>query len=97
VFFAIIGFKLMPSYIEYFTVQRIISDIAHSPEVRGGSIRDVQAAFDRRASIDNVTSIKGSDLEATKTADGWDIVGSWGARVPLYGNVSLCIDFEARN
>ena len=60
VFFALIGFKLLPSYIEYFTVQRILSDIAHSPELRGGTIKDVQGAFDRRALIDNVTSIKGT-------------------------------------
>ena len=57
VFFAIMGFKLLPSYIEYFTVKRIVSDIARSPDVRGGTIRDVQNAFDRRTSIDNVTKV----------------------------------------
>ncbi len=97
VFFAIIGFKLLPSYIEYWTVQRIISDIARSPEVRGGTIRDVNTAFDRRTAIDNVNSIKSSDLEVTKTSDGFDILVSWTVRVPLFANVNACIDFQARN
>jgi hypothetical protein len=97
VFFAIIGFKLLPSYIEYWTVQRIISDIARLPEVRGGTLRDVQAAFDRRTAIDNVNSIKASDLEVTKTGDGYDILVSWSTRVPLFGNINACLDFQARN
>jgi hypothetical protein len=97
VFVAIVGFKLLPSYIEYWTVQRIISDIARAPDVRGGSLRDVQAAFDRRTAIDNVNSVKSSDLEVTKTSDGFDILVSWTTRVPLFGNVNACIDFQARN
>ena len=97
VFFAIIGFKLLPSYIEYWTVQRIITDIARSPEVRGGSLRDVQSAFDRRTAIDNVNSVKASDLEVTKTGDGYDILVTWTRRVPLFGNLNACIDFQAKN
>ena len=45
VFFAIIGFKLLPSYIEYFTIKRIVSDIAHSPEIRGGTIRQITITY----------------------------------------------------
>jgi hypothetical protein len=97
VFFALVGFKLLPSYIEYWTVQRIISDISRSPEIRGESLRAVQGAFDRRAIIDNVNSVKGSDLEVSKTGDGWQIVASWSTRVPLFGNVNACLDFEAKN
>jgi len=97
VFFALIGFKLLPSYIEYFTVQRVVNDLAHSPSLRGGSVRDVQQAFDRRATIDNINSLKGADLEVTKIGDGFEIVGTWTARVPLFGNLSACVDFEAKN
>ena len=75
VFVALIGFKLLPAYIEYFTVQRMISDIARS-EMRGGTVRDASAAFDRRAQIDNITSIKASDLEVTKQGDGFDIIAN---------------------
>lgn len=97
VFFALVGFKLLPSYIEYYTVQKILVDIGRAPEVRGGAIRDVQAAFDRRAAVDNVSSIRGQDLEVTKTGDGWELVATWSARVPLFGNVNICVDFEAKN
>jgi hypothetical protein len=97
VFFALVGFKLLPAYIEYYTVQRIVTDIAHSPEVRGGSVHDVQAAFARRAVIDNVTSLTSNDLEINKTGDGFEIAASWSKRVPLFGNINACMDFEVKN
>ncbi len=95
-FTAIIGFKLMPAYIEYFTIKRVIQDLAEGREVRGGSPRDVQAAFDRRAQIDNISSIKGSDLEVSKSGDGgFQVAAAYVVQVPLFGNVNACIDFTA--
>jgi len=96
-FFAVMGFKLLPAYIEYWTVQRIVADLAHSPELRGGAPRDVVAAFDRRAVIDNVTSIGGKELEINKVGDGFEITASWSKRVPLFGNLNACLDFETHN
>ncbi|HTS52657.1 MAG TPA: DUF4845 domain-containing protein [Burkholderiales bacterium] len=97
VFFALIGFKLLPAYLEYWTVQRIVSDIAHSPETRGGSVKDVQAAFSRRAVVDNVTSVSANDLEVSKVGEGYEISVTWSKRVPLFGNINACMDFEAKN
>jgi hypothetical protein len=96
-FFALMGFKLLPAYLEYWTVQRIVADLAHSPELRGGAPRDVVAAFDRRAVIDNVTSIRGNELEINKSGEGFEITASWSKRVPLFGNINACMDFEAHN
>jgi len=95
VFVAVIGFKLLPAYIEYLSVSRAVTDLARGMEVRGGSVRDVMNAFDRRATIDSITSIQGSDLEVTKQGDGFAIVASYSVRIPLLGNVNACIDFEA--
>jgi hypothetical protein len=97
VFFALVGIKLMPSYIEYLTIERILKDLGHSSDLRGGTVKDVQAGFDRRAVIDNITSITGRDLEITKIGDGFEIRASWATRVPLFGNVNACLDFDAKN
>jgi Tfp pilus assembly major pilin PilA len=96
-FVAIIGFKLLPSYIEYFTVQRVVRDLSRSAELRGASVKDVKSAFERRATIDNISSITSEDLEVTKEGEGFSIIASYSVKVPLFGNVSACLDFEARN
>ena len=91
---ALIGFKLLPAYIEYFTIKRVIGDIASGSEVRGGTLRDATTAFQRRAQIDDITSIKASDLEITKQGEGFSIVAAYQRCVPLFANISVCIDFE---
>jgi uncharacterized protein DUF4845 len=97
VFFCLVGFKLLPSYIEYWTIQRIVSDLGRSAELRGTSIVSVQNAFDRRATIDSVTSVRGKDLEVNKVGDGFEIAANWSTRVPLFGNINACLDFEVKN
>ena len=92
---ALIGFKLLPAYIEYFTVKRVINDIASGSEVRGGTVRDVTIAFMRRAQIDDITALKASDLEITKQGEGFTIMAAYQRCVPLFANISVCIDFEA--
>jgi hypothetical protein len=92
---AIIGFKLLPSYIEYFTIKRVVTDLAAGREVRGGAARDVMAAFDRRATIDDIKSIRGSDLEVVKQGDGFLISADYSVQVPLFGHLSACMDFRA--
>ena len=92
---ALIGFKVLPAYIEYLAVKKAVTDLAASPETRGGQVRDVQLAFDRRATIDDIRSITGTDLEITKVGDGFGIVATYSVQIPLFGNVSARIDFVA--
>ena len=73
VFVALIGFKLLPAYIEYFTVQA--GDQRYRQ--RAGCARRRRCATSRTPSsgartIDNITSIKATDLEITKEGDGFD-------------------------
>jgi hypothetical protein len=94
VFVALVGFKLLPAYIEYFTVKRVISDIAGAADMRGAGVREVQTAFRQRAQIDDITSIAAADLEVMKEGDGVTILAAYQRCVPLFGNISVCIDFE---
>jgi hypothetical protein len=93
VFAAIIGMKVTPAYIEYFTIKKAIAAITQSGELRGGSVAEVRRAFENRANVDDITSVQPQDLEITK--DGSEVVISFAyeKRIPLFYNVSLLIDF----
>ena len=95
VFFAIMGLKLVPAYIEYATIQNHLREMARAPDTRGASAPELMAAFNRRAQIDDISSVNGRDLEITR--EGADVVLSvaYGTRIKLVGNLSACIDFEA--
>jgi hypothetical protein len=93
VFVAIIGMKIVPAYIEYFTVKKAVTAITQSGELRNATVADVRKAFDRRANVDDITAVRPEDLEVTK--DGNDIVVAFAyeKRVPLFYNISLVFDF----
>jgi len=95
VFVAIIGMKLVPAYIEYFTIKNAVTAIAQSGQLRNATVADVRKAFDSRANIDDITAVKPADLEITKDGNDIVIAFAYEKKVPLFYNVSLVIDFAA--
>ncbi|MGD8788399.1 MAG: DUF4845 domain-containing protein [Burkholderiales bacterium] len=95
VFGAVIGLRLIPAYVEFATIQNHLRELARAPDTRGASPGEIMRAFNRRAQIDDITTVDGRDLEIAR--DGGDVVLTvvYEKRVKLVGNVSACIDFEA--
>lgn len=91
---AIAGMKIVPAYIEYFTIKKAIAGMTQSGELRNASVAQVRQAFDRRTQIDDISSIGPSDLEITK--EGTEVVVSFAyeKRIHLFNNISLLIDFS---
>jgi hypothetical protein len=90
---ALLALKLVPSYMEFYTAKGAIEAVAR--ERQGASIPDVRKAFDARATIDNITSVKGADLEVTKSGNEISIAFAYRKEVPLSGNLGVYIDFAA--
>ena len=90
---AVLGLKVAPAYIEYLTAKKAIAAIAQANSK--ATVGEVRYAFQLRSAIDNIDVIGPKDLEVTK--EGNDIVISFAypKRIPLFGNVSLVIDFAA--
>lgn len=87
--------KLSPAYIEYFSVKKVISAMAKDPAFASMSPKEIRDSFDRRAAIDYINSVKGSDLDLSK--DNGENVASieYAQKIPLAFNISACLDFEA--
>jgi competence protein ComGC len=90
------GMKLLPAYIEYATAKKAINAIAR--DGTGASTpAEVRRQFDARALIDNVESIKGTDLEIRREGGGVVIGFAYRKEVPLVANLGLYIDFAANS
>lgn len=94
IFVALLGIKVAPDVIEYNAVLKSVKATATDPAVRGVGVAEVRSNFDKRKSIDNVTAVSGADLDITKEGNDIVIAFSYTKRIPLYGPVSLSIDFE---
>jgi hypothetical protein len=90
----VLGMKLMPAYLEYFSVKKAIVKIANEPTFSTMSKKDIVDEFDRSATIDDIKVVKGSDLEVSKDDAGPVVTIEYQATVPLIANVSALIDFS---
>jgi hypothetical protein len=95
VFGAILLMKLIPPYLEFWSVQKIITVMAKDPALPGMTPQEVRNSFDRRAVIDNVNVIKGKELEISKERGETVVSASYSVTVPIAGNLSALLEFEA--
>jgi hypothetical protein len=95
IFAALLGMKVLPSYIEYFAIKKAVVSIANATSGRGGSANEVRRDFAARQAIDDFTSIQVSDLVITKEGNGFLIVAAYRKEIPLFANIGIHIDFVA--
>jgi Tfp pilus assembly protein PilE len=89
---ALIGFRVLPSYIEYFSVKKAVAGALD--DAVDGQPATVRRFFERRVGAEYIDSIDWRNLEVNKQNN--QIVGtiSWEKRIPLVYNISLLLDFE---
>jgi len=89
---AIFGMKIVPAYMEYYTLKRAVTRVA--AEHRTGTVADVRKGFDAQAAIDNIDVLGARDLDISKDSGEVVVTFAYTKKVPLFRNVSLVIEFE---
>ena len=90
---ALFAMKVIPSFLEYRAAKSAIEAIAR--ERQGSTPGDIRRAFESRQSIDDINSIKSTDLEIGKDGNATTISFAYRKEVPLFRNVGLYIDYAA--
>ncbi len=94
VFAALLGFKIAPAYFEYLTIQKQFKAIASEPSMSSAQRPAIERAFSNRSTIDNIKSVTPQDLEIVKEGNQVVIRAAYSVRIPLFANISACIDFN---
>jgi hypothetical protein len=89
----LLALQMIPVYTEYFSVKSVLKQLAN--EQAGAPPADIRESFVKRATIQNISSVKPDDLDITQDANGTTISVSYQAKVHLIANVSLLFDFSA--
>lgn len=93
-FGALLGFKLGPAYFESMTIQKHFRAIARDSTFASGNRKEVETAFTKRSEIDRIESITPKDIIINKVGGGIELSASYTTRIPLFYNVSACLDFN---
>ncbi|MBL8278888.1 MAG: DUF4845 domain-containing protein [Pelomonas sp.] len=93
---AVVGMKVFPTVLEYYTVQRVVDRIAAS---NPPTVPAVRQDFDKAIQVEySIQSIKSGDLVVTK--DGNDkvvIEFAWDKEIDLFGPVYLMIKYRGKS
>lgn len=89
---AVLGMKVGPEYLNYFNVLKAVKTVAAASS--GKTVTEIRNAYGKQVDVGYLKTVEPADLDISK--DGNDIVISFSyeARVPLFANISLLIDFQ---
>jgi high-affinity Fe2+/Pb2+ permease len=97
---AFIVMRAVPVYHEYFSIKKVLK--ATVDEVGSSATKSQLAtAFERRAQIDDITSIRGNDLRISREGANTVVSAEYEKRITLLdtasmGKIGLSFDFTAR-
>ena len=87
-----IGGQSVPIFLEFIAAKKAIE------KAKGETtVPEIRAAFDRAAAIDDIKSVKGSDLEVTKLGEKVVVSFKYAREIPLAGPAYLVYRFEAKS
>lgn len=91
---AMVGFRVLPAYIEWFTVQKVLKATLDS-SVQGETLLQFRHDFDLRSAADYIDSVRGSDVELSRQDNKLVASASWTRQLHMVGNASILLEFEA--
>lgn len=90
------GVKILPAYIEYMSVKKVMKKIADEPNLHEMSNKEIAIDFDKSADTSYITVVTGKDLVFSKDENGKTVVSvEYQVVKPLAGNLSALMDFKA--
>ena len=93
-FFALIALKLIPIYLDSFTVGSVISDLKKEPGINTMTPQQVLSMIEKRLDINMVEGISADDIFIEKIGDTMSISAEYEVREKMLGNVDVVVSFN---
>ncbi len=95
IFLAVIGMKVVPAYIEFFSIKKAIQHLADDGAFASMNKKDIETAFNKSADAGYITVIRGKDLTIEKGETGNVVKAEYQVVLPIVSNASILLDFSA--
>ena len=95
ILFLFCGMKIVPMYIEYYSVKKMMAAISNNPESANSSKDQIRKMFRRSLEIDYVKIITPEMLKIETTDSGYNLVVDYERREELVANLDVVGKFRA--
>ena len=89
----LVGFRMIPAYIEWYTIQKALE--ASIADTNDPTLANVRRSMERKLNADYADAVRAKDVEVVKNGNTVTAQVSWQKILPMVGNVSILIDFNA--
>jgi hypothetical protein len=82
--------KVFPTFMEY----RACKNSIVAAKAAGGSVREMQASFDKNADVNAISAITGKDLIFTRDGNETEVSFDYEKRIPIIANATLLLQYS---
>ena len=93
-FFALIALKLVPVYLESFSVGSVISDLKDEPGIGAMTSREITTIVKRRLDVNMVSGLDTDDIYIERMGNTKKIIADYEVRKSMLGNVDIVVSFN---
>jgi Tfp pilus assembly major pilin PilA len=94
VFFVLIGIKMVPTYLENYSIREILKNMENDRSVRKMAPMEMKKSFLKRLKINGVYSFEQDAIKIKKEKTGTSFSVDYEVRKPVAGNVSIVMEFS---
>jgi Domain of unknown function (DUF4845) len=94
IIFAMVGFRVVPSYIEYYSVKKSLDDTMRSGNVDPSNLQAFRAELARRLQTSYVENVKANDAIVQRSGNQISAELAWERRLHMFGNAYILLEFE---
>ena len=94
IIFAMVGFRVVPSYVEYYSVKKSLDDTMRSGNVDPSNLQAFRLELERRLQTSYVENVKANDAVVRRVGNQITAELSWERRLHMFGNAYILLEFE---
>lgn len=94
VFFFVLGMKLVPSYLEFYSVQSVLQSVQQDPKMRDSSGREIRDSIIKRLKINGVYDFDRDSISVKKDKNRINVRVVYEIRKNMAGNIDAVMHFE---
>ncbi len=95
-FLAVVALKLIPIYLDYFTVSETLEAVAQERGISKENKRVIWSKIDKRLDLSYVDTVKAEHFSVEVRKGTTTLILKWEVREHLFGNLDIVAAFEKR-
>lgn len=93
-FFVMIGLKLVPSYIEHYSIKKVLLSLENDSLINKKSPAEIRKLIQKRLKINSVYDFNPKNISFSKKQRGLEVRIAYEVREKVVGNVDMVLSFD---